>query len=35
MSVGGKPRSSSRVNINGAKLCIPVSPAPGAKMSPP
>ena len=32
--VTGNPRSSSKLNINGAKLCIPVSPAPGAKMSP-
>jgi SAM-dependent methyltransferase len=33
ISVGDNPRSSSSVNISGAKLCIPVSPAPQAKMS--
>jgi hypothetical protein len=33
ISVGDSPSSSSRVNIKGAKLCMPTSLAPQAKMS--
>ena len=34
MVLGGMPRSTSSVYISGAKLCMPVSPAPTVKMSP-